>query len=139
LGYAYEQPISPQSVVNFEALLAGGFGSNIINGDYWIVAPVIRIEPRHYYNFGKRYEKGKKTIKNAANYVSMSIDWQLRESIGSNARSERTVTVVPKWGMRRVMGKHFLFEFATGVGAYKTDIDTWKSTLGVDLKLGVVF
>lgn len=139
VGYAYEQPISPQSVVSFEAMLAGGFGSNIIYGDYWIVAPVIRVEPRHYYNFLKRAGKGKKTIGNAGNYISLSADWQLRESMGSNARAERTVSVVPKWGLRRVMGNHFMFEFATGVGAYKTDIDSWKSTLGIDLKMGFMF
>lgn len=50
LSYSWEQSISQKSVVNLEFALAGTFGSDDISGNYWVMAPVLRVEPRYYYN-----------------------------------------------------------------------------------------
>ncbi len=139
LSYAYEQSISQKSTVNFELMLAGGFGSNIIADDYWLIAPVLRVEPRYYYNYPKRIAKGKKTINNAANYLSLSADYQFGTSIGKNAHALRSISIIPKWGLKRTIGNHFIFEFAAGIGAYTSEIETWKPILAVDLKFGYTF
>lgn len=139
LSYAKEQSISQKSTVNFEFMIAGGFGSNYLSGDYWVIAPVMRVEPRYYYNYPKRIEKGKKTMNNSANYLSLSADYQFGESIGSNAQALQTFTVIPKWGLKRTIGNHFIFEFAVGIGAYTSEIEYWEPTFGLDLKIGYSF
>lgn len=139
LSYAYEQSISQKSTVNFELMVAGGFGSSFISGDYWLITPIIRVEPRYYYNYFKRIAKNKKTINNSANYLSLSADYQFGTSIGNNAQALRTFSLIPKWGLKRTIGNHFIFEFATGIGAYTSEIETWKPTLGLDLKFGYSF
>lgn len=139
LSYAYEQSISQKSTINFELMLAGGFGSNIIADDYWLIAPIMRVEPRYYYNFHKRITKCKKTINNSANYLSLSADYQFGTSIGNNAHALRAFGLIPKWGIKRTIGNHFIFEFATGIGAYTSEIETWKPTLRIDLKFGYCF
>ena len=120
-------------------MLAGGFGSDFINGTYWLIVPVMRVEPRYYYNLTKRFEKGKKTINNSANYLSISSDYQFATGIGSKAHSIGTFNIIPKWGMKRTIGKHFIFEFAVGIGVQKSENNNWKAAPGLDLKLGYSF
>ena len=139
LSYSYEQSISQKSTVNFEFMIAGGFGSSFIGGDYWLIAPIMRVEPRYYYNYLKRVAKGKKIINNSANYLSLSADYQFGTSIGDNAHALRAFSIIPKWGLKRTIGNHFVFEFAAGIGAYTSEIETWKPTLGLDLKFGYSF
>jgi hypothetical protein len=139
LTYAYEQSISQKSTVNFELMLAGEFGSSFIGGDYWLITPIMRVEPRYYYNYLKRAEKNKKTINNSANYLSLSADYQFGTSFGSNAHALHAFSLIPKWGLKRTIGNHFIFEFAAGIGAYTSEIEMWKPTLGLDLKFGYSF
>jgi len=139
LSYAYEQSISQKLTINLELMLAGGFGSNFIGGDYWLVSPIMRVEPRYYYNYLKRAENSKNTNHNSANYLSLSADYQFGSSFGSNAHALRAFCLIPKWGLKRAIGNHFIFEFATGIGAYTSEIETWKPTLGLDLKFGYSF
>ncbi len=139
LSYSYEQSILQKTTVNFEFMIAGGFGSSFIGGDYWLIAPIMRVEPRYYYNYLKRLAKGKKIINNSANYLSLSADYQFGTSIGDNAHALRAFSIIPKWGLKRTIGNHFVFEFATGIGAYTSEIETWKPTLGLDLKFGYSF
>ena len=94
LSYAYEQSISRQSTVNFEFMVAAGFGSNFMIGDYWLIVPKMRVEPRYYYNYNRRNEKMKKTINNSANYLSLSADYQFGSGIGENASSIPTLNSI---------------------------------------------
>lgn len=139
LSYSYEQAIAQKSTINYELMLAGGFGSGYMNGNYWLIAPIMRVEPRYYYNLINRYDKGRKTMNNSANYLSFSADYQLGTSIGSNASSVSTFSLIPKWGTKRTVGTHFIFEFAAGVGVRKSENYNWKATPGLDLKLGYSF
>ncbi|NJK93926.1 MAG: hypothetical protein HC905_02465 [Bacteroidales bacterium] len=63
LSYSYERSIGNESVINIECMVAGRFGSNIFLSDYWVIAPVLRVEPRYYYNYLRRKEYGKKNIE----------------------------------------------------------------------------
>ncbi len=139
LSYSYELALGHESSLNFELMLASAFGSDILYGDYWLVAPVLRIEPRLYYNYVKRTIKEKKVINNAANYFSLSTDYQAGIGIGQNAASNANLSVVLKWGIHRAIGRHFFFEGAVGPGAMATSPDDWTPYIGIDLKLGYVF
>jgi hypothetical protein len=139
LSYSYEQAIAQKSTINYEFMLAGGFGSGYMNGSYWLIVPVMRVEPRYYYNLITRYEKGRKTVNNSANYLSFSADYQLGRGVGSNASSISTLRLIPKWGMKRSVGRHFVFELAAGIGVQKSENYNWEATPGLDLKLGYSF
>ncbi len=138
-SYSYEMSLATESSVNFELMLAGAFGSAVYYDDYWIIAPVLRVEPRLYYNYIRRAGKNKRVLNNAANYISLSADYQAGVGIGLNAVSYANLSVVPKWGMRRSIGNHFFFEGAAGIGAMATSPDDWSPYFGIDLKLGYVF
>lgn len=139
LSYSYEHPIAEQSTLNFELMFSGGFGSGYLQDHYWVIAPVLRVEPRYYHNFIKRYIKRKKTINNSANYVAFSLDYQPGMSIGKNAEAKQYLQIVPKYGLKRTMGSHFIFEVAAGVGAYVVENARWAGVVAVDLKLGYAF
>lgn len=139
LSYAYEHPIAQQSTLNMELILNGGFGSGVFNGNYWFIAPSLRIEPRYYYNLSKRFSKGKKTVNNSANYIAVSADYQPGFSIGNNAEASQYILIVPKYGLKRTMGEHFIFEVAAGVGTNIIGSSNWEAVLAMDLKLGYAF
>lgn len=139
LSYAYEHPIAQQSTLNMELILNGGFGSGTFSGNYWYIAPSLRIEPRYYYNLSKRFSKGKKTINNSANYIAVSADYQPGFSIGNNAEASQYILIVPKYGLKRTMGEHFIFEVAAGVGTNIIGSSNWEAVLAMDLKLGYAF
>lgn len=122
-------------------MLAGAFGSNFMYGNYWLIVPIMQVEPRYYYNIVTRYDKGRRTINNSANYLSISANYQFGASIGrsSNVSSQNTFSLIPKWGIKRTIGNHFIFEFATGLGAYTSGGNQWRVTPGLDLKFGYSF
>jgi len=139
LSYSYEHPIAQQSTLNLELILNGGFGSSIFYDSYWVIAPVLRVEPRYYYNIIRRFEKEKKTINNSANYLALAVDYQPGISIGKNAEANQYLQIVPKYGLKRTIGRHFIFEIAAGIGAYVVESSDWETVIAFDLKLGYAF
>lgn len=139
LSYSYEHPVAIQSTLNFELMISGGFGSGMFRESYWVIAPVLRVEPRYYYNLTRRFDKGKKTINNSANYFALAIDYQPGISIGKNAEAYQYLQIVPKYGLKRTIGRHFIFEIAAGLGAYVVENSDWDSVIAIDLKLGYAF
>ncbi|TAJ08661.1 hypothetical protein DMA11_21100 [Marinilabiliaceae bacterium JC017] len=138
ISYAYEQSISQKITINFELMLADEYGENLLDGLYWRFSPYIRIEPRYYYNITKRSENGKNTTNNSANYISLSADYQPIERIGEST-SLHGLSIIPKYGLKRSINEHFTFELAAGIGAYTSEVDTWESTWGADIKIGYSF
>ncbi len=139
LGYAYEHPLGDKVVLNSELFIGGFFGYDMFQGDYWRVVPSFRLEPRYYYNFEKREEKGKKVFRNVANYISLSMDYVPSMGVGSDIQYDSFLMIGPKWGIRRMMGKHFLFEFALGVGMYSNKPNELNSGMTMDLIFGYTF
>ena|ERR1035437_6532841 len=133
ISYAYEKTISKKSTINFEFSLTGVFGS-----DYYLLKPVIRVEPRYYYNYLKRKDKGRNVANNSASYLSLSLDYDSRTIFSKNAYSIPFFSAIPKWGLKRTICSHFIFEFATGIGAFISKTENWKPTFGMDLKFGYV-
>lgn len=85
----------------------------------FIMQPVINLESRFYYNIEKRNSKGKKTAKNSANYFSIKTsyhpDWFV-VNLDENSTKISDLSIIPTWGIKRQIGKHFNFETGIGFG-----------------------
>ena len=139
LSYSYELPVTRRTVINFEPSLVGVLGSNFFSNNFWLITPVIRLEPRWYYNYLRRSEKGKKTINNSADFIALTAGYQPPISVGHNASALQSFSLIAKWGMKRAIGNHFFFGIAVGAGAYIIEGYSWKPSPGIDLKFGYAF
>jgi hypothetical protein len=91
------------------------YGDNFL----YTVIPVVVVEPRWYYNLNKRELKGKSIENNAGSYLSLYSrirpNWVVL-SQGRIGNIYTDISIIPSWGLRRNMGKHFNFEGAAGLG-----------------------
>lgn len=155
--------------INYEFKLANQFSLRAevgLNGSFWyqksfyygedigfIVSPVIKAEPRWYYNMEGRMKKGKNIKGNSGNFLSLPIsyspDWFLLSSKGDGGYKMRPqISFVPTWGIRRTLGKHFNYEAGIGIGyayafEYSDNGNTYKAYDGtvanVHLRIGYHF
>ncbi|WP_018674824.1 hypothetical protein [Riemerella columbina] len=84
------------------------------NGTGWFLDA--SVEPRYYYNIKKRAEKGKDTHSNAANFLTLGVSYRPEKSLGGSYVDYNSISIVPKWGMRRNLGNHFNYEVGAGLG-----------------------
>lgn len=132
LSYAFEKPVSVRSVINFEVGFASSFEYNIIS-DYLEFSPYLNIEPRFYYNYLYRPDRGKKVTNNSANFLALS--FRYHHGISTESEIGNLFGFRPKGGLRRPLGNHFVFEFAVGMGIYyATGEGSIKPSPGIDLK-----
>ncbi|GEM55942.1 hypothetical protein FB1_21630 [Flavobacterium branchiophilum NBRC 15030 = ATCC 35035] len=129
---------------------AGLFGNAYSNGTGYIMVPVLKLEPRWYYNIDKRGHDSKNTLHNAANFLTLSVqyhpDWFVITN-GSQTGIYNQVNLIPKWGIRRNIGKsNFNYEAGFGVGLRyvflnATQNSAIKSETAVDvhLRIGYTF
>jgi len=116
--------------------------------DVFALAPTINLEPRWYYNIEKRSNKGRNTQNNSANFLALSVkyapDWFVISN-RDNLNVYNQVYIIPKWGLRRNIGKsNFNYEFDFGIGyAYLEQYGYEKnySDVAVDLhaRIGYTF
>jgi hypothetical protein len=101
-----------------------GFDSGIWGGTYYektgfIITPVVSIEPRLYYNLTKRVSKLKSISNNSGNFISLKTsfhpDWFVISNY-ENLNLISDVSIIPTWGIRRNIGKHFNYETGIGLG-----------------------
>lgn len=85
----------------------------------FILQPVITVEPKFYFNLKKRNSKGRNISNNSGNYLSLKTsyhpDWfviNLDDNITKNA----DLSIIPTWGIKRMMGDHFTYEAGAGLG-----------------------
>lgn len=108
----------------------------------WGLLPTINIEPRYYYNIAKRAAKGRNTSGNASNFITVLVkyspDWFVISN-KDNVITENLIAIVPKWGIRRNIGKTKLnYEAGIGLGYYSyigTDRERYVNPEGVALDL----
>ena len=85
----------------------------------FFMTPVITVEPRWYYNLEKRQSKSKNISGNSGNFVSLQTSYHPNWFVISNYDNLKTfnlITVIPTWGIKRNVGKHFTYETAIGIG-----------------------
>lgn len=83
----------------------------------------LTLEPRWYYNLEKRAKKGRRTDNNSGNFISIKTtlhpDDALIFSGDDRLNLIGDISIVPTWGIRRHVGKHFAYETGIGVGYVK--------------------
>lgn len=95
------------------------WGGNLYKGTGFLLAPVITLEPRYYYNLKKRVKKSRHIEGNSGNFISIKTsyhpDWFLISN-KDNISIISDVSIVPTWGIRRNIGPHFTYEVGIGIG-----------------------
>jgi hypothetical protein len=120
LHYAYEHPLARRATVTGRVGVDAGaaWGYNLFDGDFfvWAIAPSIDIEPRFYYGLDRRAARGRGTAGNAGSFLAL----QMKNIMPFGYISDSDLRIVgassftPMWGLRRVWGGHWLFEFTAG-------------------------
>lgn len=101
-----------------------GFDTGIFGGDFYdntsfILYPSLNVEPRMYYNLTKRKNKGHKISNNSGNFFSLRINYIPDLFVISNVDNVNiieSIAFIPKWGIKRSIGKHFTYEAGLGYG-----------------------
>lgn len=145
-----ESRLADKWALRTEVGLDAAFSANGNTSDVWGLMPAINLEPRYYYNIAKRAAKGKRTARNSANFVTVSLryspDWFLL-SEKDNIITENTIYIIPKWGIRRTIGNSgFNYEAGIGLGYYsifgndrKYYADPEGVALDLHLRIGYCF
>lgn len=101
-----------------------GLDSRIFGGSFYpktgyVLTPVITLEPKWYYNLEKRVSKSKNISGNSGNFISLKTsynpDWFVISNY-NNLRLINQISIIPTWGIRRNIGKHFNYETGIGLG-----------------------
>ena len=142
-----ELKLADQFSFRSEIGLDGGlWGPSIDDSFNYLLIPVITLEPRWYYNIKKRSEKGKRTWNNGANFLSLETTLYpdlFVISNKSNISVANQIYFIPKWGIKRNIGKHFGFETGIGIGYGTTfnngDYNSSETIIKLHLKIGYNF
>ncbi len=136
--YRLSDKIALRSEIGFD----GGFritGSTEI----YALTPTLKIEPRWYYNLNKRQKKGKNISMNSGNFIAVSFSYLPNWFVISNNNHTYTpdqISIIPKWAIRRVIGKHFVYETGFGIGfAHEFESNTSGTAVDLHLCIGYTF
>lgn len=125
---------------------AGIWGGDLYNETGFALAPVLTLEPRWYYNLNKRVKRSRNISGNSGNFLAFSIsyhpDW-FTISNTENVEVFSDISLIPTWGIRRVIGKHFTYETGIGIG-YRYFFDDFIGNQGeiavnLHLRIGYSF
>lgn len=131
-----------------------GFDAGIRSGGFYtksgyIIAPVFRIEPRWYYNLNNRVSKSKNISGNSANFLTIQTTFRpnwFTISNYDNVEIVNQILIIPTWGIKRNLGKHFTYETGIGIGYAhyfaKSEgylVDVGEAAMNLHLRLGYRF
>ncbi|WP_299669005.1 hypothetical protein [uncultured Polaribacter sp.] len=124
-----------------------GLYTEIVEGNGFFMAPEITLEPRWYYNLGKRNKKGRNIANNAANFFTIKTSYRsnIFEILHDRGKgAENSISFIPKWGIRRNLGKYFNYEAGIGIGyltffdqKYFTAFDSDGIIIDLHLRIGI--
>ncbi len=81
---------------------------------------LVTLEPRWYYNLGKRMKNSKRIDGNSGNFLSLYTSYHsdlwITFNEDDNFKPVSDVSIIPTWGIRRPLGKHFIYELGLGAG-----------------------
>lgn len=144
-AYVYsENKLSDEIALRAEVgMLMGLWGGSVYPKTGYIFTPTLSLEPRYYYNFKRRLKNGKSIENNQGNYWSLKVNFNPDLFVISNYENSRVsnhITIVPSYGLRRTFGKHFEYEFTTGLGyVYDVELKKGASYLGLGFRIGYRF
>ena len=85
----------------------------------FLLTPVIVVEPRFYYNLEKRSKNSKRIDGNSGNFFALKMGYHPDWFVLFNTDDAPVVSdfsIIPTWGIRRNIGKHFNYEAGLGAG-----------------------
>lgn len=120
------------------------FGGNLYSNNGFALTPSLSVASKYYYNINKRSEQGKNIKNNAANYVSLKVDYFPNWFVISNVKNLEVndgIFLTPNYGIRRNFAKNFNYEFRAGLGfgtLFKGNYGL-QTRLDLSLKVGYDF
>ena len=125
------------------------FGGSFYPKTGYLMKPIISIEPRWYYNLETRKSKSRNITGNSGNFFTVQCSYSPNKLVLSNYNNTGIVSnlsIIPTWGLKRTVGKHFTYETAIGIGnnhfyAKKEGYSSDKNytSLNIHLRLGYTF
>ena len=123
-----------------------GLDASLFDGYYldktgYVFVPVIRLEPRWYYNIGKRAKSGKSIKNNSSNFLALNISYHPGLFIISNYNYPKIneISFIPKWGIKRSIGENFILETGIGLGYSKVFEPYFENNRNIILDLHLRF
>lgn len=115
-----ETKVAPKTALRSEIGLGFGISYSHYNSQVsWAFAPLLRVEPKYYYNIDRRVAKGKSIDNNSGNYFSLSAtyipDWFVISNV-KNLNVIPSISFIPNYGLRRNINAHLNYELAFGIG-----------------------
>lgn len=118
--------------------------------DSFLVVPFLNIEPRWYHSLDRRSRLKKSTKNNSSNYVSLLTSFASTRTALVNTKDFEvapSLTIIPEYGFRRSVGKHFFSEWSAGVGyqhnflkkSYAYNVDENEVYVDFQFKFGYIF
>jgi len=115
-----EMKLSNQIALRAEIGMDAGFwGGSFYPENGYLMTPVIRLEPRWYYNLEKRLSKSRNISGNSGNFITLQTSYNPNWFVISNydnAEVGDQISIIPTWGIRRTIGNHFTYETGIGIG-----------------------
>lgn len=115
-----EAKINKNTVLRSEIGLSAGFwGGSYYEKKGFLLTPLLRLEPRYYYNIDRRLSKGKNIENNSANFFSLKSTFHPNWFVISNYDNLNIISdfsIIPTYGFRRNINKNFNYEFSFGLG-----------------------
>ncbi len=118
-----ESKLSNSITLRSELGLDAGFSvnDNFVGDDIFALIPAITLEPRWYYNLNKRVSKSRRIDGNSGNFIALKISYHPDVIVYSNQNTDNInfisdISIIPTWGIRRNIGKHFNYETGIGIG-----------------------
>ena len=128
---------------------SGIWGGSFYDGTGFLMTPVITLEPRLYYNLNKRVKKSRRIDGNSGNFISLKTSYHPDWFVISNTENVSvisSISIIPTWGIRRNIGKHFTYETGIGIGyryAYAKQAgfleNESEGTVNIHLRIGYRF
>lgn len=107
--------------------------------------PALTLQPKFYYNIGKRSENGKNIKNNSANYFGLQVryvpDWFVISN-EKNLSLSNQINFIPTYGFRRNFAEKFNYEFKAGIGYGTTigyDRNFSQAVIDLSIKVGYDF
>ncbi len=149
VAYAYEMNVAPAMTMRYSGMLFYSFGmyDNIYNEkERWgMLGYGLSTESRWYYNYKKRQSKGKNVRCNSSGYFALQLRYAYtpyQYSVGIfqyDHIGQNTLSVMPRWGMRRNLGQRFYFDGSFGLGYIYGEYSGNGLATMLTLSLGYVF
>lgn len=125
----------------------GFFAGSIYPENFnYLSIPLVRAEPRWYYNLERRLSKSKAIAGNSGNFLALQTTYYPPLFVVSNIDNLKIptyISIIPTWGIKRNVGKHFTYETGIGIGYYhqfhKGSEDTQGTILNLHLRVGYRF